>query len=232
MNNLGAQPLAAWAIYCDRLSVRKILQSSCGLQLLFAFCIQTKTVVFLIRSTYFVLSNIIYSLSLTSLEECKWSPLSKTYLPTAWHKCKPNIKQHMYPHIIRQKYQTTLASSPVGYQSCSFYLKSGETQCTLVNIGRLTRMLRRLASDPVHSPHWRRCFHIARSGLICSLRYSFWIALIVFIFSFTCRLKVSIWAPQTLWHNRNIPTVFPLIIVIVCTGPFNIIGALKNCMPL
>lgn len=129
----------------------------------------------------------------------------------------------MYPHIIRQKYQTTLASSPVRYQPCAFYLKS-------VNIGWLTHMLCQLASDPVHSPHWRRRFHIARSGLICSLRYSFWIALIVFILSFTCSLKVSISAPPTLWHNRDIPTVFPLIIVIVCTGPFNIIGALKNCL--
>lgn len=49
MNNLGVQPLAAWAIYYGRLSVRKLLQSSCGLQLLFAFCIQTKNV-FLTRS--------------------------------------------------------------------------------------------------------------------------------------------------------------------------------------
>lgn len=61
----------------------------------------------------------------------------------------------------------------------------------------------------------------------CSLRYSF---LITLILSFTCSLKVSISAPPTLWHNRDIPTVFPLIIVIVCTGPFNIIAALKNVM--
>lgn len=158
MNNLGVRLLAAEAVYLGKPSLCKILQSFCCSWLLFTaimylYMYWNKDIS--VNKMYIILLPIIIFISITTvtwLEECKWSLISKTKLPTAWHKWNRNwqhikIASALYLQTIYRKSQATLASYI--YTNPAHSSGNLEKHCSLVNIEQSTHTLRLQVPGPL-----------------------------------------------------------------------------------